>query len=230
MKTMKKKKKIIKIKWVSVLIIFLVVLVLAGGTYLAFQMPIQNIIIKGTTNLSDYEIMSLAGIDNYPSFLKTTGSSIKKKLLENPYITDVSVHKKFLGVLELEITEGYAMYYDSASESLVLSNGNTVKEEVNKTTVPVLLNYVPDTKRETFISCMQEVDPKILNQISEILYEPNDYDKDRFLLYMDAGNSVYLTLTKFEQINYYDEVLPQLEGKKGILYLDSGNHFEIMES
>lgn len=122
------------------------------------------------------------------------------------------------------------MYYDSASESLVLSNGNTVKEEVNKTTVPVLLNYVPDTKRETFISCMQEVDPKILNQISEILYEPNDYDKDRFLLYMDDGNSVYLTLTKFEQINYYDEVLPQLEGKKGILYLDSGNHFEIMES
>ena len=124
-----KKKKIIKIKWVSVLIIFLVVLVLAGGTYLAFQMPIQNIIIKGTTNLSDYEIMSLAGIDNYPSFLKTTGSSIKKKLLENPYITDVSVHKKFLGVLELEITEGYAMYYDSASESLVLSNGNTVKKK-----------------------------------------------------------------------------------------------------
>lgn len=122
------------------------------------------------------------------------------------------------------------MYYDSASESLVLSNGNTVKEEVNKTTVPVLLNYVPDTKREMFISCMQEVDPKILNQISEILYEPNDYDKDRFLLYMDDGNSVYLTLTKFEQINYYDEVLPQLEGKKGILYLDSGNHFEIMES
>ena len=46
---------------------------------------------------------------------------------------------------------------------------------------------------------------------------------------MDDGNSVYLTLTKFEQINYYDEVLPQLEGKKGILYLDSGNHFEIME-
>ena len=111
----------------------------------------------------------------------------------------------------------------------MLSNGNTVKEEVNKTTVPVLLNYVPDTKRETFISCMQEVDPKILNQISEILYEPNDYDKDRFLLYMDDGNSVYLTLTKFEQINYYNEVLPQLEGKKGILYLDSGNHFEIME-
>ena len=60
-------------------------------------------------------------------------------------------------------------------------------------------------------------------------YVPNEYDKDRFLLYLDDGNMVYLTLTKFKMLNYYEEVLPQLEGKKGILYLDSGNHFKIME-
>ena len=76
---------------------------------------------------------------------------------------------------------------------------------------------------------MKEVDKSILGKISEISYDPNDYDKDRFLLYMDDGNSVFLTLTKFEMINYYNEVLSQLEGRKGILYLDSGNHFKIME-
>lgn len=227
---MKKKKKIIKIKWKPFLILFLVIVGIVWLGYNAMQLPIQNIIIKGTTTLTDYEIMNLAEIDNYPSFFQTTSSSIKKKLLTNPYITNVKVYKKFWGVLELEIDEAYPLYYDSASESLMLSNGNTVKEEANQTPVPLLLNYVPDTKREKFFSCMQDVDQKILNQISEILYEPNEYDKDRFLLYMDDGNSVYLTLTKFEQINYYDEVLPQLEGKKGILYLDSGNHFEIIES
>lgn len=227
---MKKKKKIIKIKWKTFLILFLVIIGVVWLGYNAMQLPIQNIIINGTTNLTDYEIMNLAEIDNYPSFFQTTSSSIKKKLLTNPYITNVKVHKKFWGVLELEIEEAYPLYYDSASESLILSNGNSVKEEANQIPVPLLLNYVPDTKRDKFFSCMQDVDQKILNQISEILYEPNEYDKDRFLLYMDDGNSVYLTLTKFEQINYYDEVLPQLEGKKGILYLDSGNHFEIMES
>ena len=46
---------------------------------------------------------------------------------------------------------------------------------------------------------------------------------------MDDGNLVYLTLTKFKMINHYNEVIPQLEGHKGILYLDSGNHFKIME-
>ena len=30
-------------------------------------------------------------------------------------------------------------------------------------------------------------------------------------------------------INYYNDVLEQLEDRKGILYLDNGNHFKIME-
>ena len=76
---------------------------------------------------------------------------------------------------------------------------------------------------------MLEINDETREKISEISYVPNEYDKDRFLLYMDDGNSVYLTLTKFKMFNYYIEVLPQLEGKKGILYLDSGNHFQIME-
>ena len=45
---------------------------------------------------------------------------------------------------------------------------------------------------------------------------------------MDDGNNVYLTLTKIDKINYYNKVLAQLDGHKGILYLDNGNHFKIM--
>ena len=43
-------------------------------------------------------------------------------------------------------------------------------------------------------------------KISEIKYEPTERDKDRFLLLMDDGNEVYLTLTKFDRINYYDTI------------------------
>ena len=91
-----------------------------------------------------------------------------------------------------------------------------------------MLNYVPDTKYNTFLNKMSEVTENVKNQISEIRYYPNEQDEDRFLLYMIDGNYVYLTLTKFKQINYYEEVLTKLDGKKGILYLDSGNHFQIM--
>ena len=76
---------------------------------------------------------------------------------------------------------------------------------------------------------MSQVKDDALSKISDIEYQPNEFDKDRFLLYMDDGNMVYLTLTKFKMINRYNEVLSQLEGHKGILYLDSGNHFKIKE-
>ena len=65
---------------------------------------------------------------------------------------------------------------------------------------------------------MSKIEEGILGKISDIEYVPNEYDKDRFLLYMDDGNMVYLTLTKFRMIKYYNEVLGQLEGRKGILY------------
>jgi len=46
---------------------------------------------------------------------------------------------------------------------------------------------------------------------------------------MNDGNYVYLTLYSFSLANKYDEILPTLEDKKGILYLDSGNYFEIID-
>ena len=76
---------------------------------------------------------------------------------------------------------------------------------------------------------MKDVDVNILSKISDIEYVPNEIDKERFLLYMDDGNVVYLTLTKFDMINNYDEVLGQVENHKGILYLDNGNYFQIKE-
>ena len=47
---------------------------------------------------------------------------------------------------------------------------------------------------------------------------------------MSDSHYVYITLSKISLINSYNEIYPTLEGKKGILYLDSGNHFEIKKS
>ena len=46
---------------------------------------------------------------------------------------------------------------------------------------------------------------------------------------MNDGNMVYITLTKTESLNKYNDIKKELEGKSGILYLDSGNYFEIKE-
>ena len=227
-------KKIDEKKKLKVFNLLLVLLVLTGlflVTYFLTKTPIKNIVIKGTSYLNDDYIIELADIKDYPSFIMTSSSKIKKKLLKSEYIEDVKINKKFGFILQISITENIPIFYNNNTNKYVLNNGKEVKEdEINKNSnVPRLLNYVPDKKFSQFINGMNRIKKEILLKVSDIEYKPNDYDKDRFLLYMDDGNMVYLTLTKFKTLNHYNDVLPQLEGHKGILYLDNGNHFEIKE-
>ena len=46
---------------------------------------------------------------------------------------------------------------------------------------------------------------------------------------MNDGNYVYLTLNKFLKINSYLDIVKEFNNKKGILYLDSGEYFKILQ-
>ena len=226
----KKIKKKVHIKILPVIIILLVLVVLFFIFYFASKLPITNIYISGNYYLTDQEIIELANIDTYPSFIKTTNSQMKTNIKKNKLINSVSISKKWWGIVEIEVEEHNILFreYNNDTE-VVLDNKETIEDSTNRYKVPKLLNYVPDNKYKSFIKGMNQITEDVKTQISEITYLPNDQDKDRFLLYMNDGNYVYLTLTKFKQINYYEEVLKKLNGKKGVLYLDSGNHFQIME-
>ena len=65
--------------------------------------------------------------------------------------------------------------------------------------------------------------------MSEIEYSPNDVDEERFFILMNDGNYVYLTLNKFLSINKYTDMIKSFENKKGILYLDSGEYFDMFD-
>ena len=46
---------------------------------------------------------------------------------------------------------------------------------------------------------------------------------------MNDDNVVYITLNKIKEFNDYNKIKDQLGSNKGVLYLDSGNYFEIKE-
>ena len=77
---------------------------------------------------------------------------------------------------------------------------------------------------------LKKININVLNRISEIEYVPTDVIKNRFLLLMNDGNYVYITLDKFKSINKYIDIIKEFEGKKGILYLDSGKYFDVLEN
>ena len=227
------KKVVKKRKWKirNVLLAFLILAGLVFGVYFLLKIRVKNIIVTNTTYLNDDMILELSGTKNYPEFFLTSSHKVEEKLEKSPYIEKAKLIKKQGFIFEIEVLENKPLFFDMNQNKYVFDNSTSVDiDEVSKNfRVPRLLNYVPDKKYKKFIEGMSIVREDTLSKISDIEYKPNDYDKDRFLLYMDDGNSVFLTLTKFKMINHYNEVLKQLDNHKGVLFLDNGNHFQIME-
>ncbi len=226
-------KKIVKKRKLRVFRLLLILLVLSGlffGVYNYLKLPINNLIVIGNEYLDDDYILKLAGVTNYPSFWMSNMYKREKKLKTSSYISDAKIKRGLHRTLTIKIEENRALFIKDSDQKVVFADEQEINGRDDFTfRVPRLLNYVPDKKYKKFVAGMSEINSDILAKISDIEYVPNDLDKDRFLLYMDDGNMVYLTLTKFNMINYYNDVLGQLEGRRGILYLDNGNHFQIKE-
>lgn len=227
-------KKIVKKKRLKVWNLLIILIVASGlffGVYWYLKLPVVNLIVKGNSYLNDDYILSLSGLKKYPSFWLTSMSKAEKKLKKSNYIVDADIKRSWYHVITIEVEENRALFSkENENGKIVFSSGDTLKVTDDYLfRVPRLLNYVPDDNYEDFVKGMKNIKTDILQKISDIEYVPNDLDKERFLLYMDDGNMVYLTLTKFNMINYYNDVLEQLEDKHGILYLDNGNHFQIKD-
>lgn len=222
----KKLKKKNKIKIFPVLIFLFLCVIGYFLIHFLLGLPTKNIFVYGNSLVSDQEIIDMADLDDYPSFFKTKVSKLENKILKNGYIESVEIKRSFFNVFEIFVKEYSPLFYKD-TESKIVFSGNLEKEvDTLYLDIPVLINYVPDTIYDSFVSKVQEMDKKILEEISEIEYNPNEYDDSRFILYMNDGNYVYINLDRFENLDYYNDIYPTLEGKKGILYLDSGNHFE----
>lgn len=223
-KKMKKKR---KIKWIPLLIFLLLLILMFFLVSFFMNVRIQNIYVHNNKILTDQEIIELAGIQEYPSFLKSSTTKMENEVKKNPYIKSVEIKRGFIATIHINIEEYDLLFVKESDGKVVVDINKEILVEDKISGIPILLNFVPDTVYGNFIKEMKNVAEDIKDKIAQIEYTPNDYDKSRFLLYMNDGNKVYVTITRFQLINKYNDIYPTLEGKKGILYLDSGNHFEI---
>ena len=225
-KKIKVKVKVRKIKFLNIILCLLILYITYFIISNIINKKISNIYITGNNIISDKEIISTTNWEDYPSFVLTSSSKIKKLLLKNDYIKEVEVTKKGFGKIIINIKEKKILFKEKDTNKLVLEDKTKVDNIYSIDEVPILINTVDSSEYDYFIKKISKVDSNILLKISEIEYAKVDVDKQRFLLYMNDGNYVYITLSKIENLNKYEEIYNSLEGKKGIIYLDSGNYFE----
>lgn len=217
-----KKKRKLKVKNVFFVLIFIVAILL--GLAFLTDVRINNIVIKGNTLYSDWEIIEKAGLADYPSSLKTLSNKIERTLEKDEYIREVNVSKPSLTKVVIEVSENLPLFYYLPASRTILADKS---ESLDNFPVPTVINYVPDKVYSKFLKAMSEINYDIVRRISEIKYDPNEVDSGRFFLTMNDGNQVYLTLNDFEKIDSYLDIIKEFDNKKGILYLDSGEYFEV---
>ena len=219
-----KKRKIKK----KVILISLIVMALIGlGIYGLMQVHITNIYITNNEYICDYEIIKLAKLEYYPKILENDSLKIKKRLEKSKLIQSVNVKKRGLfHEVYIDVTENKPLFYYQMKNKVILEDG---KEFDGNYDLPIVTNEIDTEVFDEFVSEMDKVNQDIMVKISEIKYDPNDIDKERFYLTMNDGNYVYLTLNKFSKINNYISIVKEFNNVKGILYLDSGEYFEIFK-
>ena len=219
-----KKKRKLKVRKLFT-VIFIFTLILLGLAFLT-DVKINNIIVKGNNLYSDWEIIKMAKLDDYPSSLKTLSRNIEKNLEKDNYINEVNVERPSLTKVVINVKENLPLFYYLPIDKTILTDKSETKDNFP---VPTVINYIPDKVYSKFLKAISSVDYDIIKRISEIKYDPNEVDEGRFFLTMNDGNRVYLTLNKFTKIDNYLDIIKEFDNKKGILYLDSGEYFEVKE-
>ena len=217
-----KKKRKLKVKNL-LMVLFVFTAILLGVAFLT-DVKLNNMIVKGNSLYSDWEIIEMAGLSNYPSSLKTLSSTVEKRLEEDDYIKSVKVSRPSLTKIVINVEENLPLFYYLPENKTILTDKTEVTDNFS---VPTVINYVPDNVYFDFLKSMSSINYDIIKRISEIKYDPNEVDEGRFFLTMNDGNQVYLTLNKFTKLDNYLDIIKEFDNKKGILYLDSGEYFEV---
>ena len=220
-----KKVKKVKVRYGRIILVLIILFLIIYSIFTYIKIPIKNIFISGNTLIKDQEIIDIAGISNYPSILSFTSYGIEQKLEKNILIKDAKVKKQFRKIT-IKIEENYPLFYNQNIKKTVMYDFRETKDNMN---APILINSLTDEVYKLFKEKMKLVKRNIIDRISEIKYDPNSVDEERFLFTMNDGNYVYITLEKIENINSYIDIIKTFENKKGILYLDSGEYFELFK-
>lgn len=216
---MKKVKKKVKLKFIPVIIMLVILVIFFFLFKYIISIKPSLIIIRENNLLSDRQIIDEGELRNFKYFLPSNSNI--NKLKKNKLIKNINIKRKFLFTIEVTIEEKNIILYEKTTNFYILEDGEKIKLDKN-IEVPVLNNKIINTIEKDFITKFSSLNESVKYRISEIFYQPTEYDSALFLMYMKDGNHVYVNLSNLEKLNHYDKTVESIGyDKKGIFRFDA---------
>ena len=229
----KKSLKVIEILFLIVIIIAAILLFLLSPIF-----KINNIQVKGNEKISSSEIISLSTIEKGTNLFKVSKRETVKKIKQNAYIESVTINRKIIDTIEINVKErkvAYMLEY-KGSYAYIDNNGYILEissEELEG--IPKLKGYKTIEENIKLGNRLEAEDIDNLKVISKILdvsenYEIKQYisninmeNSSNYILYLKSENkTVYLGDTANLDIKmlYLQSIIEKEKDKTGTLHLN----------
>ena len=212
--------------------VFLCIAFISTVYFLTNYSNIKAIVIEGNVYLKDENILELSKISTSSKFLFTNARKIKESIKENGLINDCEVRMLDDQTINIKVEEkkivGYA--YEDKQNVLILEDDSRYvlsKDDlylIGK--VPLIEGFTKD-KIILIEKNFNEVDYRMINEISEIHYYPELKFQDHEIIMRD-GNYVFTSVYGLKILNkYYDIALSYTDGTNKCYYIEdiSGNAY-----
>ena len=192
----KPKKKHIRVKR---LITFLViVLFICGLVFLLSSdfFKIKDIEVKNNSRVSKEEIEDLGNFGSYKNIFWANNINVFKSLKQNPYVEDISIHRKLPSTLVIDIKERVPRFMIQIADSYVYINSQGYLLEVSTENIglPVILGIKTDLSNVEVGKRLDVEDLKRMDKILKIMETASVHSIDTLITKIDISDERNYTL------------------------------------
>lgn len=198
---------------------FIVALIVIAGLYIISPYSkTYKVTVTGNVYLKEEEIIEKANLSKY--FLFTSPTRKANDLCKDPLIEDVTISMLEGNIVSINVKEtkeiGY-IYEDGESKLLLI---NDERVSLNKDNmyligkVPLIEGYTKEEIKK-IEKGFENVDYKVINEISEIHKYPISYDNEQMEVIMRDGNYCFMSSGGLHLLDSYYSISSAVDSSKG---------------
>lgn len=191
---------------------------------------VKEVNISGNSLISDEELSERLQFGTGDKMFSANTGRAEENIELLPAIEEVTIGRDWWNGIEVNVQEFRPLAYVSKEGSYypVLENRRVLRGYPGIPNDAPILHYFEGEEFDTLVNNLNEIEPAILEGISEIYYRPSDSSSTRIHMFMNDGQEVVADYrTVADKMNYYIGIRNEIgdEGTKGVIDLEIGSSF-----
>ncbi len=195
---------------------------------------VKDINISGNSLINDEEIAERLQFSEGDKMFSIDTGRAEENISLLPAIEEVKVERSWWNGVDVSISEYRPLGYvtNSGNYYPVLENARVLRGYPAAPKEAPILHYFEGEEFDALVSSLSEIEPSILDGISEIYYRPSEQSSTRIHMFMNDGQEIvadYRTIDS--KMNYYIGMRNEIgDSTAGVLDLEIGSSFLPYES